>query len=93
MKKNLPIKNSVLFTIFLSLFFTIGVHQFAFSQNWQLINPTYPTTDDIVAGYSVANFGATGDGVTDVTSIFQNQLNALGAIGGGTLWVPAGKYV
>ena len=93
MKKNLRIRNTVLFTFFLSLFFTVAVDQLAFSQNWQLIHPVYPTTDDVVAGYSVADYGATGDGVTDVTSIFQTRLNALGAAGGGTLWVPAGKYV
>ena len=91
MKKTL-LTNSVLFAILLFLLTTI-VNQSAFSQNWQLIHPVYPTTDDVVAGYSVADYGATGDGVTDVTSIFQTRLNALGAAGGGTLWVPAGKYV
>jgi carbohydrate binding protein with CBM6 domain/pectate lyase-like protein/putative Ig domain-containing protein len=65
----------------------------AFAQTWQLINPTYSISETIVAGYSVADYGATGDGITDVTSIFQSRLNALGAVGGGTLWVPAGKYV
>ena len=88
MKKSLLFRNTVLLiTIF---FFTII--QSASAQNWQLIHPVYPTTDDVVAGYSVADYGATGDGVTDVTAIFQGRLNALGAAGGGTLWVPAGKY-
>ena len=89
MKKHLQIKNVVLF----SFVFTILLNLPGFSQNWQLIHPLYSTTDDVVAGYSVADYGATGDGVTDVTSIFQTRLNALGAAGGGTLWVPAGKYV
>lgn len=65
----------------------------AFSQNWRLITPTYPTTDAPVIAYSVADSGATGDGVTDVTTIFQNSLNSLGKLGGGTLFVPKGKYV
>src|ERR1700733_5959517 len=91
MKKTLR-TNSLLFAIFLFLFTTV-VNQSAFSQNWQLIHPVYPTTDDVVAGYSVADYGATGDGVTDVTAIFQARLNALGTAGGGTLWVPAGKYL
>jgi carbohydrate binding protein with CBM6 domain/pectate lyase-like protein/putative Ig domain-containing protein len=65
----------------------------SFAQTWRLITPTYATTETVVAGYSVADFGATGDGVTDVTSIFQTALTSLGNIGGGTLWVPAGKYV
>lgn len=64
-----------------------------FSQNWRLATPAYPTTDAFVITYSVADYGATGDGVTDVTSIFQARLNALGQLGGGTLYVPAGKYV
>jgi uncharacterized protein YjdB len=65
----------------------------AHSQTWKLIQPAYPTTGTFVAGFSVADYGAVGDGVTDVTSIFQDRLDALGALGGGTLFVPAGKYV
>src|SRR5882724_5357645 len=65
----------------------------AFSQNWRLITPSYPTADAPVIAYSVADYGATGDSVTDVTSIFQARLNALGSLGGGTLFVPKGKYV
>jgi hypothetical protein len=64
-----------------------------FSQNWRLITPTYSTTDAPVIAISVADSGATGDGVTDVTSIFQRSLNTLGKLGGGTLFVPKGKYV
>jgi hypothetical protein len=69
------------------------MHISAYSQTWKLIQPTYPTTDAFVAAFSVADYGATGDGVTDVTSIFQDRLNALGNLGGGTLFVPKGKYV
>jgi uncharacterized protein YjdB len=65
----------------------------AHSQTWKLIQPTYPTIGTFVAGFSVADYGATGDGVTDVTAIFQARLNALKALGGGTLFVPSGKYV
>jgi carboxypeptidase family protein/pectate lyase-like protein len=39
------------------------------------------------------DFGATGDGITDDGPAFQKALDALGAAGGGTLFVPAGKYV
>jgi len=69
---------------------TIGT---AYSQTWKLIQPAYPTIGTFVAGFSVADYGATGDGVTDVTAIFQARLNALKALGGGTLFVPSGKYV
>jgi hypothetical protein len=39
------------------------------------------------------DFGATGDGVTDDAPAFQKALDALGVAGGGTLVVPAGKYL
>jgi hypothetical protein len=61
--------------------------------NWQLVQTTYPISDVFVAGYSVKDFGATGDGVTDVTPIFQKLLDSLRKINGGTLFVPEGKYV
>jgi hypothetical protein len=71
-----------------------GLHSAPSSaQTWKLITPAYPTNDAFVAAYSVADYGATGDGVTDVTNIFQARLNALGTLGGGTLFVPSGKYV
>lgn len=83
----------LLFAFVLSIILTGMTGTPAFSQNWRLAQPTYPTSDAFVITYSVADYGATGDGVTDVTSIFQDRLNALGALGGGTLYVPAGRYV
>lgn len=62
-------------------------------QNWRLVDTQYPTIDNVVIAYSVADFGVTGDGVTDVTQQFQTLLNELGNLGGGTLFVPEGKYV
>ncbi|MEI9935159.1 MAG: glycosyl hydrolase family 28-related protein [Ferruginibacter sp.] len=86
-------RNDCFFPV-LFIFFLNGIFHFSgFAQNWQLINPTYSTSETIVAGFSVADYGATGDGITDVTAIFQARLNALGTSGGGTLWVPSGKYV
>jgi hypothetical protein len=38
------------------------------------------------------DFGAVGDGVTDDSPAFQSALDALAAAGGGTLFVPEGKY-
>src|SRR5271169_4198476 len=61
--------------------------------NWQLMQPKYPTNSPLVAAYNVKDFGATGDGVTDVTSIFQALLDTLGRLGGGTVFVPEGQYV
>lgn len=77
----------------LTLILLLLLQSSVFSQTWTLITPSYPTADAPVIAYSVADYGATGDSVTDVTSIFQARLNALGTLGGGTLFVPKGKYV
>jgi len=42
---------------------------------------------------NLKDFGATGDGVTDDGPAFQKALDALAGAGGGTLFVPDGKYV
>ncbi|HEU4837752.1 MAG TPA: glycosyl hydrolase family 28-related protein [Pyrinomonadaceae bacterium] len=42
---------------------------------------------------NVRDFGATGDGTTDDAPAFQKALDALATAGGGTLFVPEGKYV
>ncbi|RFM26183.1 carbohydrate-binding protein [Deminuibacter soli] len=78
--------------LFILLLF--GAHtSCAIAQKWRLIQPAFATSDAPVIGYSVADYGATGDGATDVTGIFQQRLDSLGLIGGGTLFVPTGKYV
>jgi hypothetical protein len=65
----------------------------AAAQDWKLVDTKYPTIDNVVSAYSVADFGITGDGMTDVTQQFQDLLNQLGTLGGGTLFVPEGQYV
>ena len=42
---------------------------------------------------NLRDFGATGDGVTDDGPAFQKALDTLADAGGGTLFIPAGKYV
>lgn len=42
---------------------------------------------------SVSDFGAVGDGVADDGPAFQSALDALADAGGGTLFVPAGRYL
>lgn len=85
-------KTSLLNTISLCSIFL-----FAFStvsaQDWRLVDTKYPTIDNVVIAYSVADFGVTGDGITDVTQQFQDLLDQLGDLGGGTLFVPEGRYV
>ncbi|HEX5709559.1 MAG TPA: Calx-beta domain-containing protein [Pyrinomonadaceae bacterium] len=42
---------------------------------------------------NLRDFGATGDGATDDGPALQRALDALASAGGGTLFVPAGRYV
>ncbi len=42
--------------------------------------------------FTFTDFGAVGDGVTDDGPALQDALNAIAAAGGGTLFVPAGRY-
>jgi hypothetical protein len=75
------------------VFFLLCQFQMVIAQKWELITSQYATADAFVAGFNVADDGATGDGTTDVTAIFQTRLNELGQSGGGVLFVPEGKYV
>jgi len=59
---------------------------------WKIINTKYPTTDLVVAGFNVLDFGADPTGEKDCTQSFQNALNKMGQAGGGTVFVPEGKY-
>jgi Pectate lyase superfamily protein len=43
--------------------------------------------------FDVRKFGAAGDGKTLNTSAFRDAVDAASAAGGGTVWVPAGKYL
>lgn len=61
--------------------------------NWRLVEPKYETNDTFVAAYNAKDYGAKGDGSTDATAIFQQLLDSLGRLGGGTLFVPEGRYV
>ncbi len=45
------------------------------------------------ATYNVKDFGATGDGTTKDTTAFQKALDTCAVSGGGTVIVPAGKFL
>ena len=61
--------------------------------DWRIIPSKYPTKNTIIAGYSVTEFGAKGDGITDDTRAFHRALRAMNYYGGGVVFVPEGKYV
>ena len=48
--------------------------------------------NDAAASLNLKDFGAVGDGVTDDGPALQAALDALAAAGGGTLFVPEGRY-
>jgi hypothetical protein len=60
---------------------------------WRVIEPQYPSTDAIVAGCTVREAGARGDGLTDDTAAFQTALRAVAKAGGGAVFAPAGRYL
>ena len=63
------------------------------SPQWKIVETKYPTPDTVVAGYNVLDFGALGDGKTDCTMPFQQAMDGMARAGGGTVFVPEGRYV
>src|ERR1044072_7107865 len=51
-----------------------------------------PNSSALEGNFNLADFGAVGDGVTDDSPALQQALDALADAGGGTLFVPAGRY-
>ncbi len=60
---------------------------------WRLVDSPYPARDSFVTPFSVKDFGARGDGRADDTAEFQRGLDRAKEVGGGSLYVPAGRYV
>jgi hypothetical protein len=59
---------------------------------WRIQPTKYPTTDTLVIGYSVKEFGAKGDGHTDDTAALQRTMKAMKTHGGGSIFIPEGRY-
>ena len=83
-------------TIFLHLFVACLFLATALTVNAD--DGAFEPLDDTAAGASAAifnlrDFGAVGDGVADDGPALQRALDALGTSGGGTLYVPAGRYL
>lgn len=58
-----------------------------------LVEPEYDTKDSIVAAADVTLYGADPTGEKDSSDAFRQALKEVGKAGGGTVWVPAGKYI
>jgi hypothetical protein len=52
-----------------------------------------PASSDLPGVYEVTRFGAVGDGRTSSTEALQKAIDACGAAGGGTVYVPPGQYL
>lgn len=82
---------------FLALFFFLWGCTSLFAQNWQLVNPKYPTTDAFVAGF-VVDVDEYGKGDKDATSHLQSLIDQLDNCsgdpkhGGGVVYLPEGNY-
>ncbi|MFF9215636.1 glycosyl hydrolase family 28-related protein [Streptomyces viridosporus] len=55
--------------------------------------PTTSTTRPVLDWLNIREFGAQGDGVTDDTAAVQAAISAASTAGGGTLYLPAGRYL
>ncbi|TDU84349.1 pectate lyase-like protein [Kribbella voronezhensis] len=58
-----------------------------------LVHTVNPTEDAVVADFDATRYGADRSGRTDSTKAIQNALYACEDAGGGTVWLPAGKYL
>ena len=90
MKKILCVILCVLFAVgFMPLCFAVGG-----AQNAVIIDTVYPTEDVVVADIIAADlpYGADPSGEADSTKAIQAALDDCAANGGGTVWLPAGRY-
>lgn len=79
--------------LILSLLLSSAAYAAPTSPQWKVIKTKSTTPDTVIAGYNVVDFGAQGDGHADCTGAFQQALDQMAAAGGGTVFVPAGRYV
>ena len=63
------------------------------SSSKTLIKTKYKTDGAVVADVIATEFGADPTGETDSTAAIQSAISAVNALGGGTVFLPVGKYV
>ncbi len=61
--------------------------------NPTLVQTVNPTEDGVIADFDATRYGADRSGRKDSTKAIQNALYACEDAGGGTVWLPAGKYL
>ncbi len=71
----------------------VGKHTFN-EPNPKVIETRFPTDDIVIADFIATDdaYGAVGDGVADDTHAIQKALDDCYYSGGGTVWLPEGKY-
>lgn len=61
--------------------------------NPTLVSTVSPTEDGVVADFDATTYGADRSGRKDSTKAIQSAIYACQDAGGGTVWLPAGKYL
>ncbi len=59
---------------------------------WHVAETVFPTDDYVITPHYAADFGIVADGTTDVTDAIQDALISVSNLGGGALYLPAGRY-
>ena len=69
----------------------IGAYE---GDNSKGVMSTYEAFNEIKSrGYNILDFGAIGDGVANDAPAFQTAIDAIDALGGGSLYIPNGTYL
>jgi hypothetical protein len=58
----------------------------------KVVSTTYPTEDVVISDFDVTDYGADVTGTSDSTVAIQQALDDCYSTGGGTVWMPVGKY-
>ncbi|MGE4286320.1 MAG: glycosyl hydrolase family 28-related protein [Phycisphaerae bacterium] len=65
---------------------------FCAEPNWQIEEQIYGGSDPVITPFRASNCDIPSGGIKDASASIQKALNNIAAIGGGTLFLPAGEY-